>query len=506
MFWYKKKNQSMKEEQSAAPKTIQELFLQLKDNPDFSHYQHDQGSFQCWISFFNSLVNLESVHRDVLPFLYDSQIHSFSDVQERIPVEKVSHASDLYTIQSKLMEGCIVVQEKESSLNCLIVPTVSREGRQIEKPEIETSVIGPKEAFVEAIDTNISLLRKRIPIPQFTVEQFRIGKISNTRVCLAYIKGIASEENVNTARQRLQNLEIDHLIDASTLSQLISDNARSPFPQFIDTERPDRTIAGLFEGKITALVDGSPSALILPTSLIEFFLAFDDYFIVWHFATFYRLMRLFAVAFSVFSSALYVAVLTYHYQLIPTDLLGSLITSRSVVPFSPVAEALVLEIMIELLREAGARLPTKVGQTIGIVGGIVLGTASVQAGLTSNVLLIIVAMSALAAFTTPNYRMGTTIRFLRFPFILAASLWGLLGIALCFTFFVCHLLRLSSLGRPYIEPIFPLRVTDLKDSFVRFPYSLQSERPMLLRPEDTGRFNKKRVQKKKGKPSNDIDE
>lgn len=506
MLWFKKRKTNTYTEKYENPKSVHDLLNQLKDNPDFTHYKHVNGSFSCWISFFSSLINVESVHRDVLPYLYGDKIHSLADIHENVPIEKMIRTSDLKEIQTKLMVGCLLIQIRENSNEVLLVPSVLREGRQIEKPEIETSIIGAKEAFVEAIDTNISLIRKRIPIPQFTVEELRVGKISNTRVCISYIKGIANEENINTARQRIKDLEVDHLIDTSTLSQLISDNARSPFPVFIDTERPDRTTAGLYEGKIALLVDGSPNALIIPTTLIEFFNAFDDYFVVWHFATAFRLLRLFAVAFSVLSSAVYVAILSFHYQLVPTDLLGTLITSRSVVPFSPMVEALILEIMIELLREAGARLPTKVGQTMGIVGGIVIGTASVQAGLTSNVLLILVAMSALAAFTTPNYRMGTSIRFLRFPFIIAANIWGLLGITICFTFFVCHLLRLTSLGRPFIEPIYPLRLTDLKDSFIRFPYSNQSERPMFLRPGDPSRFDRKRSKKRAGIQQNDIDE
>jgi tetrahydromethanopterin S-methyltransferase subunit G len=217
-------------------------------------------------------------------------------------------------------------------------------------------------------------------------------------------------------------------------------------------------------------------------------------------------LRLFAIGFSVVSSSLYVALLTYHYQLVPKDLLATLIVSRSSVPYDPIIEVLLLEIMIELLREAGARLPTKVGQTIGIVGGIVIGTASVQAGITSNILLIIIAMSALAAFITPNYRMATTIRLIRFPFIISAQLLGILGIALCFMFCVCHLLKLTSLGRPYIEPIYPLRVTDLKDSFIRLPLNFQNQRPLFLRTGDKNRSNPQRMSKKEGKHTPDIDE
>ncbi|MGV3488827.1 MAG: spore germination protein, partial [Tuberibacillus sp.] len=246
---------------------------------------------------------------------------------------------------------------------------------------------------------------------------------------------------------------------------------------------------------------GSPFVLMGPTTIMEFFTAFDDYALVWYLASFFRLIRLGSVAFSVFATPLYVAVLTYHYQLIPIDLMGTLISSRMGVPFPPIVEALLMEITIEVLREAGVRLPTKVGQTIGIVGGIVIGTASVQANLTSNVLLILIAMAALASFTTPNHKMNNTVRLLRFPFLIAAGLFGMVGIAATFAILVAHLLKLTSLGRPYIEPFFPLRLKDLKDAFVRLPFKHQGRRPIQLRPGDTGRVDTYRAGVK-----HDIDE
>jgi len=193
----------------------------------------------------------------------------------------------------------------------------------------------------------------------------------------------------------------------------------------------------------------------------------------------------------------YVAVLTYHYELIPQDLMTTLVASRRAIPFPPILEALFLEITIELLREAGARLPTKVGQTIGIVGGIVIGTASVEAGLTSNVLLIFIALAALASFTTPVYRMGNTIRLIRFPFLFFANLWGLVGILLCFCFILAHLLRLTSLGRPYLEPLYPFRKRDLKDSFIRLPFNKQIKRPAFLKTKQPYRLNPKKAVVKK---------
>jgi hypothetical protein len=329
----------------------------------------------------------------------------------------------------------------------------------------------------------------------------KIGDLSNTKLAILYVEGVSDEENVHTVMQRIKDIQFDQISDSSYISQMISDNANSPFPQVLDTERPDRVSSILAEGKVAIIVDGSPHVLIGPTTLVEFFSAFDDYFYNWLSASFFRLIRLFAVGFSILITPVYVAALTYHYELIPSDLLNTLISSRRDVPLPPILEALFLELTIELLREAGARLPTKVGQTIGIVGGIVIGTASVEAGLTSNILLIIVALSALASFTTPIYAMGNTIRMLRFPFLLFAQLYGLLGIVLCFCFLTAHLLRLTSLGRPFLEPIYPPRRVDMKDSLIRLPFSLMSKRPQQLRTNKPKRFSSVNAKKNK-----DIDE
>jgi hypothetical protein len=501
MFWKKKNN-----DPAQSKKSISEFMAQMQTNPDFSHFHHEGKLFSCWISFIVTLVDLEYVHRDLLPALYSDRVHSMKDIAKVIPADKLIRTKDLSKIQAGILDGSLMIQESAHSSECLLIPCMKKQARPVEQSETETSILGPHESFVESIDTNINLVRSRIPIPQFKYKELRVGKMSRTRVSVLYVEGIANKANINTIIQRISDLETISLISSNMLALMISDNNHSIFPQFIDTERPDRVSGALYEGKIAVFVDGSPNALILPSTIVEFFSAFDDYSLVWLLASVYRLLRLFAIGFSVVSSSLYVALLTYHYQLVPKDLLATLIVSRSSVPYDPIIEVLLLEIMIELLREAGARLPTKVGQTIGIVGGIVIGTASVQAGITSNILLIIIAMSALAAFITPNYRMATTIRLIRFPFIISAQLLGILGIALCFMFCVCHLLKLTSLGRPYIEPIYPLRVTDLKDSFIRLPLNFQNQRPLFLRTGDKNRSNPQRMSKKEGKHTPDIDE
>jgi hypothetical protein len=452
-------------------------------------------------SYLSSLVDDKLIDEHVLPSLLRGEFQEIKDVRNLLPVLEVKLSSNSSDIPQKLLSGNILLTLEGDTSEFAFLSVQKRVVRSVTAPEIEFSVVGPKEAFVESIDQNLNMIRTRLPVKELIAEELTVGKLSETKVLILYIDGVINKQIVNTVKQRIGDIEKDEIADSSFFTQIISDNSNSPFPQLLDTERPDRVTSSLAEGKVVILVDGSPHALIGPTTLTEFFNSFEDYFLNWILASFIRLIRLFAVTFSILITPLYVAVVTYHYELIPKDLLITLVTSRRVVPFPPILEVLFLEVTIELLREAGARLPTKVGQTIGIVGGIVIGTASVEAGLTSNVLLIFIALSALASFTTPVYQMSNTIRILRFPFLFMAELWGLIGITVAFCALLIHLLRLTSLGTPFMEPIFPLRMGDFKDALFRFPFTKQALRPQALRTRDPVRFSKQKATKKK-----DIDE
>ncbi|MGG4488045.1 spore germination protein [Metabacillus idriensis] len=501
MFSFFKKNPSFtqrkKTDGTNDDPNLEDLLKQCKVSADFTSYRYSQSS-PYYIHYFKTLVDVNVLHKHILPFLTEGQSNtSLFELQEILPIDNTEIISNVLNIQERLMSGFVAIQCETNLNEVLLLSAVSLEKRAVSLPEVEYSVVGPKEAFVESLDANLNLIRKRLPIPELVVEEMKAGRLSKTRIAVLYIKGIANEDNINTVVQRIKDIDYDSILDSSMIAQIISDNNNSPFPQMIDTERPDRVAGVLSEGKITVLVDGSPHALTGPTTLVEFFSAFEDYFLSWPIASIFRLVRLFAVFFSVISTAMYVGVLTYHYEMIPQNLLNPLVASRSGVPFPPILEAIILELTIELLREAGARLPTKIGQTIGIVGGIVIGTAAVQAGLTSNVLLIIVALAALASFTTPVYQMGNVIRLIRFPFIFAAQFFGLIGIAFCFAYFLGHLLKLSSLGRPYLAPVYPLRLKDLKDSIFRLPMYMQNKRPLQMRSPAPDRFQPKAHKKEK---------
>lgn len=460
-------------------------------------YFNQKSKVSFTLKFLATLIDEKTVQESILPYLLEENFKQIDDAKEIIPLADIQISEDISQIEDKLFTGSVLLTVGGKENKFCFLGARKEIGRNVSLPEVEFSVIGPKESFVESLDQNLNLIRKRVPIKELIIEKLTVGTLSKTKVAILYIEGITNPENVNTVRQRIEDIEFDEITDSSYIVQIISDNQNSPFPQLLDTERPDRISAILAEGKVAIFVDGSPHALIGPTTLVEFFSSFEDYYLNWILSSFFRLIRLFAVVFSILVTPVYVATLSYHYELIPQDLMNTLVASRRAIPFPPILEALFLELTIELLREAGARLPTKVGQTIGIVGGIVIGTASVQAGLTSNILLIFIALAALASFTTPVYRIGNTIRLLRFPFLLFAELWGLMGIVICFCFLLTHLIRLTSLGRPYLEPLYPPRMQDLKDAFIRLSFDKQRKRPFLLNTKQPNRFHKEAAKKKK---------
>lgn len=495
------KHRNFKHKRKQSHSTLADMLTDFKKSNDFVDTFIPQGNQGYFLSYFETIVDSKILHDDVIEKLQETPIASLEDIKQTVPIEEIQITSDLNIIKKKIMLGSLMIRLSESDPKCALIHVLKKEKRQIAIPEVEFSVIGPKESFVEDIDTNINLIRNRLPTAALKIEYFQMGELSKTKVAVLYIEGVSNQENVNTTLQRIKEIHIDQVLDSSYISQLISDNSWSLFPQSRDTERPDRVVATLAEGGIGILVDSSSHALMVPTTLIEFFNSIEDNYIHWLIASSFRIIRIFSVILSILATPVYVAVITYHYVLIPKELLVTLVASRQGVPLPPILEALILELAIELLREAGARLPTKIGQTIGIVGGIVIGTASVEAGLTSNVLLIIVALAALGSFTTPVYKMGNTIRLLRFPLLLAAFLYGLPGIVFSLCFIIIHLLSLSSLGRPYLEPIYPPRTNDFKDTFIRLPFSYQSKRPVLLQTEETVRFDAKKAKQKK-----DIDD
>jgi spore germination protein KA len=455
-----------------------QLFSKSNDFVDEQTSLETDKSF--WISYYRTLISSEILHRDLLPNLNFEL--SLLQLRSHIPIQGIILTNDAHEIKEKILKGYVAIRKEEHDEECLLVDIANNQFRTVGIPTMESSALGPQVGFIEELDMNVNLIRKRLPVPELLIKEVSVGDLSKTKVAVMYMEGIADVETVNTVIQRIQEIQYDHISDTSYIASMIEDNSNTLFVQSIVTERCDRVAAGLTEGKIIIIVDGSPDVLILPITLIETLIAIEDYSYPWILASFFRLLRFFAMFIAVLITPLYVALLTYHYELIPTRLLESIIASRTAVPFPPLFEVLVLEFLIELIKEAGTRLPNKIAQTLGIIGGIVIGEAVVQAGLTSNVLLILVGLSALSSFATPIYKTGNTVRFIKFPIIFLAQFLGLLGISIGVVFTATHLLRISSLGKPYIG-LYPLRKTAFQDLWIRTPFSKQTENPTDLRPE-----------------------
>ncbi|MDG0946329.1 spore germination protein [Bacillus paranthracis] len=461
--------------------SLQDLIEKLKKSSDFVNYHtSDDETMPYWISYYRPSLDGEKLQKYLMPTLLERPNASLEELKEHIPMSGITITNDLQKIEDMVLKGHAIVQVNQQDQKCMLANIAIDNYRAPTPPLNESTVIGPQEGFVEDIDTNINLVRKRLPVLDLQTKEMIIGEFSKTKVVMMYLDNLAEKDNVDFLEESLRALEYDQINDSAYLQELMGE--KSIFPLYINTERTDRVTKALIDGKIAIFVDGSPSVLLTPVSYFDFFISPEDYNVSWLYATFSRVLRLISVLFSICATPLYVAVLNYHYELIPSDLLETLILSRAQVPFPPLIEALFLELAIDLLREAGARLPMKVGQTLGIVGGIVIGQASVQAGLTSNILLIIVALSALASFITPIYKMGNAVRLLRFPFLMFAEIGGLFGISLGFIFLFTHLFRLTSLRKPYAL-FYPTRQQSVKDSWIRFPLTMIDTRDVQARPQ-----------------------
>lgn len=442
------------------------------------------------------LIQTEHFEKFMLePLLNDLPTWTKEEIQNNLPLSGSDTVNTLDKALKFMIDG-IVCLYIEGEKEIILYPLLNKEKRSLAMAETESLVLGPKISFTESMETNLNIVRFRIRSTDLAIEEFEIGSMSPSIVRMCYMKSVANGADVNTMRQRLQDLDVDEIYDSVVLKQYIEDSQWSIFPQFDSTELPDRFTYNITKGKIGVLVENSPTAIIGPSTLFSFFESTEDLYMRWNAGTALRILRFIAIIISIFLTPFYVAAVTFQYSIIPGEELVTLGQSRAAVPFPPLIEAILFEFMIEVLREAGARLPTKIGQTMGIVGGIVIGEAAVQAGWTSNILIIVGSISALASFTSPSYLMSVTIRLIRFPLIILSGLLGMLGIMFGVVFLIIHLLKITSLGRPYLVPLYPLQLKDFNKVFFRSPFPFYSRRAKTYRPKKMKRFSKKEAKKK----------
>lgn len=353
--------------------------------------------------------------------------------------------------------------------------------RSVEEPKSEAFVRGPREAFNETLRTNTALIRRRIRTPRLRFDMLQVGRITKTDVAIAYIDGVVNPELVQEVHRRIERIDIDGVLESGYLEAFIEDNCWTPFALLDRTERPDRVAAMLLEGKVAIIVDGTPFVLVVPVVFYDFLKSQEDYYESKDYIRPFRWLALFV---SLSLPSFYVALTTFHQEMIPTSLAISMAAGREGVPFPAVVEALLMEITFDLLREAGTRMPRSIGQALGVVGALVLGQASVAAGIVSPFMVIVVALTAVSSFLIPNYSASLSLRYLRYPVLLLGGAFGLVGIFAGLMFILLHLASLRSFGIPYLYPLAPAVYAEMGDVFYTPPLWKMDHRPMLLRSPD----------------------
>lgn len=354
----------------------------------------------------------------------------------------------------------------------------------VKQVDSEKVIRGSNEGFCESVKQNAALIRKRVRSPKVKVKQIKAGVRSKTNVYLVYMEDLVYPHLLKDIEERMEGFEIDGVLDSGVIEQLTEEKWYSPFPQFQTTQRPDRAAMSILEGRVILMSDNSPVALILPTDYNSFIRTSDDYYNRWEIASFGRILRYLASFFSMVLPGLYLAVTNFHTQILPTTLLLSFSDARQGVPFPAVIEVLIMEISFELLREAGVRLPGAMGNTIGIVGGLIIGQAAVEANLVSPIVVIVISFTALCSFAIPNEEFATSFRILKFFFIVLCAWLGFFGMLLGLLMVLIHLSQLKSFGIPYLMPFVGADLNgyeDERDFLWRLPSRKLTKRPIYTK-------------------------
>jgi spore germination protein KA len=418
----------------------------------------------CKLIYIDALVDKKLIEKNIIEPLLDCK-------NESVPESVIKNAeyrrtTDLEDIVKSLLEGsCALFADGEHS--ALLMPVAASEDRAVQEPENEHIIRGAHDGFTENINKNIFLIRRRVKNPSLRIKNTTIGSKTNTKASILYIDELVDRGSLDVLLRRIDDVDVQELQSPGELEELIEDNSYSLFPQMLSTERPDRAVSYLLEGKSVVIVDGAPHVLISPISFFSFYQSPDDYNNRWLIGSFFRIIRIFSFLMAISLPAIYIAVISFHSEILPLGILYAIRIQIEYIPLPPFFEAVAMQIILELLKEAAIRLPSPIAQTIGIVGGLVIGTAVVEAGFVSNTMIVVIALTAIASFVAPVNQMGTGARLMGFPIMVAATFFGFLGIVLALTTLLIHLCRLESFGKPYLEPIAPLHIKGLKDSIIK---------------------------------------
>lgn len=426
-----------------------------------------QGLMEPLLRYQGSPVTIEGL-KDALWSLLTEETESLSAVNRGIADGKVAVLVDG-------QEGALLVEVDK-------VP-----GRPVEISQNEPTIQGPQEAFVESLSINLGLMRKKLRTPRLKVELLRLGTETDSHLAILYLAGLAKPGLVEEVRKRLNQIDIDGLFGTNQIREFIEDNRFTPFRLTEITERPDRAVAGLLQGRVYIFFDGSANVIAVPSVFITGLISSEDYYAHYMISLLIRPIRQVMYWMSLLLPSLYIALLSYNQDLIPTPLLISLEAQYEGIPFPTVIEALIMQGAFETLREAGLRLPRAIGQSVSIVGALIIGDAAVNANIVSPGMVIVVAAAGVASFTIPSQDLVNTNRILQFPFMIMASVLGLYGIVALGLVMVIHMLSLRSFGVPYMSPLAPFSWAEMRDVILRAPWWAMKKRPEFYEPVEMNR-------------------
>ncbi len=445
--------------------------------------QHNNLIKLC-IIFVDGMINSEIVNENIIrPIVSSNTLKSDKTIVDRlcnkiIVSNNVEKTRSLSKLVSSIVNGDTVLLT-EGSKDALIISSKGWQTRSIEEPETEKTLRGPREGFTESLLINLSLLRRKLKTSDLKFKYRTIGVRSNTKVCICYIQGIANEKILQELYRRLDAINIDGLLDSGYIQEIIRDRPFSLFKTLGSTERPDTVAGKLLEGRIAILVDGTPVALTLPSLFIEYFQVSDDYYVNFYFSSIGRLLRIFGFLITISLPAIYVALITYHPEMIPTSLIMNISAAREGVPFPTIVEAIGMLFVFELLRETGLRMPTFMGQALSIVGALVIGQAAVDAKFISAPMIIIIALTGITGLMLPRIKGAVII--IRLLFLFLASFLGLYGYVLGMAGLLIHLLEINAFGIPYMYKLMQIDpLEELKDTAIRAPWWYMKYRQRLL--------------------------
>ncbi|WP_077618886.1 spore germination protein [Bacillus sinesaloumensis] len=431
--------------------------------------------------FISTIADVDIINTHILEPLLKNE-EPLKEMQNLIEVQSFTKVQQIKDIVNGVNQGNTILLI-DGEQDAFIIGTSNFKSRSVEKAESEVVLKGPKEAFNESAETNISLIRKKIRNENLIVEHSTISKRSHNELFILYIKDLANDKMIQNVKERVSALDVDAIQNLTLLEQYIEERPKSIFPSILHTERPDRVSSFLEDGYIALLMNNAPAALILPATFWSFIHNPEDHYLRFIYGNFIRILRVFSLFITVFASAIYVSITNYHSEMVPTDLLLAISATREKVPFPSLIEILMMEIAFELIREAGLRVPNPIGPTIGIVGALILGQAAVQANVVSPIVVIVVALGGLCSFTLSDVSMNFAIRIIRFGFILAAGFFGIYGMTSLFIIGLFYMVSLKSFGVPFLSPMSPKYISS-DDTIFRKMTKNEKLRPGFLKPKD----------------------